>query len=240
VEREKLNTIVVNLYPGNKGYSLALHYDEHMLLNPQTNEWSTTADKDEAANEAAGLGSAAGAGSHRSRPKPATLDESHAKTEAGQAKHDFGLVEVLRWPYENDLLLQCIDREMLPEFLMDLLGAETVSLSDGEGTRVYAKPSVFYAGCVIAQIRDFRQTFATSTNICDMKHILLRPTNATLFAEVQQMGSQWPAEDKLALESQLVLATAEPLCLEPDPSIGRLPAELSAQLPTATHRGIRP
>ncbi|XP_070071251.1 uncharacterized protein Spt20 isoform X2 [Drosophila takahashii] len=195
VEREKLNTIVVNLYPGNKGYSLALHYDEHMQLNPQTNEWFN-ADKDK---------------------KPPALDESHSKA----AEANFGLVEVLRWPYENDLLLQCIDREMLPEFLMDLIGAETVSLSDSEGTRVYAKPSVFYAGCVIAQIRDFRQTFATSTNICDMKHILLRPTNATLFAEVQQMGSQWPAEDKLALESQLVLATAEPLCLEPDPSIGR-------------------
>jgi len=110
VDREKLNTIVVNLYPGNKGYSLALHYDEHMVLNPQTNEWSPT-DKDETSSDAAGLGT--GTGSHRSRPKPLAQDESQSKTEAGHAKHDFGLVEVLRWPYENDLLLQCIDREMV-------------------------------------------------------------------------------------------------------------------------------
>lgn len=147
--------------------------------------------------------------------------------------NEYPLVEVLRWPYENDQLLQCIDREVIPDFLMDMLAATTITLQasqdDSTGTpRIFYKPNVFYAGCVVAQIRDFRQTFATSTNICDTRHVLLRPTNATLFADVQhvattlnQTTSTCAPEDKLALESQMVLATAEPLCLDPDPNIGR-------------------
>ncbi|XP_017862788.1 PREDICTED: uncharacterized protein LOC108613682 isoform X3 [Drosophila arizonae] len=242
VECERLNTIVVNLYPGNKGYSLALHYDEQIMLNPLTNEWIVTDPthihgnhtiENSASTASRNKAHADSDASNNLFRMKSRLNESDAPPgDAASAplSSGYGLVEVLRWPYENDLLLQCIDRELLPEFLMDLLSAETVTLSspqDGsDGSRVYAKPSVFYAGCVIAQIRDFRQTFATSTNICDMKHILLRPSNATLFADVQQLGSSlgWAGstpEDRLTIESQLVLATAEPLCLEPDPSIGR-------------------
>lgn len=157
----------------------------------------------------------------------------NSSNDLAYATNEYSLVEVLRWPYENDQLLQCIDREVIPDFLMDMLSATTLTLQaphndSTEMPRIYSKPNVFYAGCVVAQIRDFRQTFATSTNICDTRHVLLRPTNATLFADVHHVATTLnqtsytcAPEDKLVLESQIVLASAEPLCLDPDPNIGR-------------------
>ncbi|XP_030674374.1 transcription factor SPT20 homolog isoform X11 [Nomascus leucogenys] len=50
------------------------------------------------------------------------------------------------------------------------------------------------------------------------RHILLRPTMQTLICDVHSITSdnhKWTQEDKLLLESQLILATAEPLCLDP-------------------------
>ncbi|XP_036155822.1 transcription factor SPT20 homolog isoform X14 [Myotis myotis] len=50
------------------------------------------------------------------------------------------------------------------------------------------------------------------------KHILLRPTMQTLICDVHSITSdnhKWTQEDKLLLESQLILATTEPLCLDP-------------------------
>uniref|UniRef100_A0A1A9WRN9 Spt20-like SEP domain-containing protein n=1 Tax=Glossina brevipalpis TaxID=37001 RepID=A0A1A9WRN9_9MUSC len=275
VECEKLNTIVVNLYPGNKGYALALHYDDRQQLTADsdgslhilgthyesvnssslssTSSVSTLAlHKSISSRNSASSNPSLGSNTklfhsvvppdlktsefdvkHKRSYDPAFIDNSFES-----AVSEYPLVEVLRWPYENDQLLQCIDREVLPDFLMDMLVASTVTLQapqdDSTATaRLYVKPNVFYGGCVVAQVRDFRQTFATSTNICDTRHVLLRPTNATLFADVQHIAtilSQNSSsssvvccapEDKPILESQLVLATAEPLCLDPDPSIGR-------------------
>ncbi|XP_036326025.1 uncharacterized protein LOC118739037 isoform X2 [Rhagoletis pomonella] len=285
VESEKLNTIVVNLYPGNKGYSLALHYDDRQLLTPngefvhagdvsgtggaesiQAGTSGTSSATTYRGASSRSIGSSSGSSSSSSKLSFAAIppdlkgagnDYENAsdlklKVAGGRAdehglqqhqQHEYPLIEVLRWPYENDQLLQCIDREVIPDFLVDMLNAPSLTLNashdDSEAARTYVKPNVFYAGCVIAQIRDFRQTFAISTNICDTKHVLLRPTNATIFADVQHLASTTnlsinpttsasaaaaaicSAEDKLQLESQLVLATAEPLCLDPDPNIGR-------------------
>lgn len=250
---------MLNLYPGNKGYALALYYDDRQII--------ADTDVDFIASPVASLSSLSSGSlslknvssrssnimvnsscSNSSKLYPSSIppdikhkpssDQSQTIYEGSSndvscSGYEYALVEVLRWPYENDQLLQCIDREIIPEFLMDMLAATTITMQtpQDESTgiaRIYAKPNVFYAGCVVAQIRDFRQTFATSTNICDTRHVLLRPTNATLFADIQhiattlnQSASVCVPEDKLALESQLVLATAEPLCLDPDPNIGR-------------------
>ncbi|KAM7356088.1 transcription factor Spt20 homolog isoform 2-T5 [Cochliomyia hominivorax] len=260
VESERLNTIVINLYPGNKGYALALFYDDRQIIPDSEGELTTsqsTFSSSSTSTSSVSLKNISSRGSNiiinnsnsnSSKLYPSSIPPDlkqkssydHLPTiydgppnDISGSANDYSLVEVLRWPYENDQLLQCIDREVIPDFLMDMLAATTITLQapqdDSTGTpRVYSKPNVFYAGCVVAQIRDFRQTFATSTNICDTRHVLLRPTNATLFADVQhvattlnQTTSVCAPEDKLALESQIVLATAEPLCLDPDPNIGR-------------------
>lgn len=74
---------------------------------------------------------------------------------------DDTLIETPRWPYEEEELLSYIDNEELPVVLLDLLETEHSCL--------------FYSGCIIAQIRDYRQAYPSF--LCDTHHVLLRPTN---------------------------------------------------------------
>lgn len=74
------------------------------------------------------------------------------------------LIETPRWPYEEEELLSYIDNEELPVVLLDLLESEHSSL--------------FYSGCIIAQIRDYRQAYPSF--LCDTHHVLLRPTNQVI------------------------------------------------------------
>ncbi|ELK09268.1 Protein FAM48A [Pteropus alecto] len=126
VMQETLSCLVVNLYPGNEGYSLMLR---------------------------------------------------------GKNGSDS---ETIRLPYEEGELLEYLDAEELPPILVDLLEKSQVN--------------IFHCGCVIAEIRDYRQSSNMKSPGYQSRHILLRPTMQ---------------EDKLLLESQLILATAAPLCLDP-------------------------
>lgn len=131
------------------------------------------------------------------------------KSQSGAADDSIeNLLETIRWPYEVEGLLECIDNETLPMLFIDLLESRV--------------PSVFYSGCVIVEVRDYRQTFQISA-CCDTYFVLLKPTNQTLLADVNLIASEadFSSEEKLALESQLVLATSGPLCLDPNPQIGR-------------------
>ncbi|XP_025954120.1 transcription factor SPT20 homolog isoform X15 [Dromaius novaehollandiae] len=144
VMQETLSCLVVNLYPGNEGYSLMLR---------------------------------------------------------GKNGSDS---ETIRLPYEEGELLEYLDAEELPPVLVDLLEKSQVN--------------IFHCGCVIAEIRDYRQSGNMKSPMYQSKHILLRPTMQTLICDVHSITSdnhKWTQEDKLLLESQLILATAEPLCLDP-------------------------
>ncbi|XP_043849665.1 transcription factor SPT20 homolog [Dromiciops gliroides] len=82
----------------------------------------------------------------------------------------------------------------------------------------YNLVNIFHCGCVIAEIRDYRQSGNMKSPGYQSRHILLRPTMQTLICDVHSITSdnhKWTQEDKLLLESQLILATAEPLCLDP-------------------------
>ncbi|NWQ72137.1 SP20H factor, partial [Neopipo cinnamomea] len=112
--------------------------------------------------------------------------------------------ETIRLPYEEGELLEYLDAEELPPILVDLLEKSQVN--------------IFHCGCVIAEIRDYRQSGNVKSPTYQSKHILLRPTMQTLICDVHSIASdnhKWTQEDKLLLESQLILATAEPLCLDP-------------------------
>ncbi|XP_053419026.1 transcription factor SPT20 homolog isoform X6 [Nycticebus coucang] len=144
VMQENLSCLVVNLYPGNEGYSLMLR---------------------------------------------------------GKNGSDS---ETIRLPYEEGELLEYLDAEELPPILVDLLEKSQVN--------------IFHCGCVIAEIRDYRQSSNMKSPGYQSRHILLRPTMQTLICDVHSITSdnhKWTQEDKLVLESQLILATAEPLCLDP-------------------------
>ncbi|XP_064339276.1 transcription factor SPT20 homolog [Camelus dromedarius] len=116
--------------------------------------------------------------------------------------------ESIRLPYEEGELLEYLDAEELPPVLVDLLEKSQVN--------------VFHDGCVIAEIRDYRQSSNREPPGYQSRHILLRPTMQTLACDVEAIASdnqKWTQEDKLLLESQLILATAEPLCLDPSISV---------------------
>ncbi|XP_069496880.1 transcription factor SPT20 homolog isoform X3 [Ambystoma mexicanum] len=148
VMQETLSCLVVNLYPGNEGYSLMLR---------------------------------------------------------GKNGSDS---ETIRLPYEEGELLDYLDAEELPPILVDLLEKSQVN--------------IFHCGCVIAEIRDYRQSGNIKSPTYQSRHILLRPTMQTLISDVHSITSdnhKWTQANKLLLESQLILATAEPLCLEPSVSV---------------------
>ncbi|XP_064158252.1 transcription factor SPT20 homolog isoform X2 [Anguilla rostrata] len=146
--QESVSCLVVNLYPGNEGYSLKLR---------------------------------------------------------GKNGSDS---ETIRLPYEEGELLEYLDAEELPPVLVDLLEKSQVN--------------IFHCGCVIAEVRDYRQSGNTKMPVYQSHHVLLKPTMQTLICDVHAMTSdshKWTQDDKLQLESQLILATAEPLCLDPSVSV---------------------
>lgn len=118
------------------------------------------------------------------------------------------LLETIRWPYEIGDLLESINNEELPILYMKLI------LS-------YA-PNAFYSGCVIVEVRDYRQSFPISA-CCDNYYVLLKPTTQSLLADVKKLSNDedFTHEDRVSLESNMVLATATPLCLDPNPKVAR-------------------
>ncbi|XP_071221013.1 transcription factor SPT20 homolog isoform X1 [Salvelinus alpinus] len=116
--------------------------------------------------------------------------------------------ETIRLPYEEGQLLEYLDAEELPPILVDLLEKSQVN--------------IFHCGCVVAEVRDYRQSGNTKMPSFQSRHVLLRPTMQTLICDVHAMTSdhhKWTQDDKLQLESQLLLATADPLCLDPSISV---------------------
>ncbi|KAA0704114.1 Transcription factor SPT20 -like protein [Triplophysa tibetana] len=148
VAQEAVSCLVVNLYPGNEGYSLMLR---------------------------------------------------------GKNGSDS---ETIRLRYEEGELLEYLDAEELPPILVDLLEKSQVN--------------IFHCGCVIAEVRDYRQSGNAKMPSYQSRYVLLRPTMQTLICDVHAITSdhhKWTQDDKLQLESQLILATAEPLCLDPSISV---------------------
>ncbi|GBP65516.1 Transcription factor SPT20 homolog [Eumeta japonica] len=140
-----------------------------------------------------------------------------SKDEMLQANYSYNiqdetLIETPRWPYEEEELLSYIDNEELPVLLLDLLESEHSCL--------------FYSGCIIAQIRDYRQAYPNF--MCDTHHVLLRPTTQSIITDAQCVGGRcgWAGEERAAFEAALVLATSPPLCLDPRPAVGVLATRL--------------
>ncbi|XP_061165459.1 transcription factor SPT20 homolog isoform X2 [Saccostrea echinata] len=145
VRRDKLNCLILKLYPGNEGYSVMLRGRGGVEL------------------------------------------------------------ETLKLPYEVSELLDYVDSSELPPFLVDLLEK--------------AQVNVFYSGCVILEVRDYRRSI---TGSYDTQYVLLKPTPQSLLSDMYNIindGHRWTQEDQFTLESQLLLATEEPLCLDPSPSV---------------------
>ncbi|KAK3738279.1 hypothetical protein RRG08_039688 [Elysia crispata] len=144
-KRERLNCMVLSLYPGNEGYSIMLR--------------------------------------------------SRSGVES----------ETMKLPYEESEILEFIDAAQLPPFLLDLLEK--------------AQMNVFYSGCVVVEVRDYRRS---ATGSHDTQYVLLRPSAQSILRDIRAMscdGHPWSQDDLHCLESELLLATEEPLCLDPSPAV---------------------
>lgn len=170
--RERLHTLIINLYPGNKGYSLA--------FRPATSTPSSSTTSSSSIN--------------------ANNRHHLNNTTNGEA-----LFETPSWLYDNAHLLDALDSEELPPLIIDFCNVHC--------------PHLYYNGAVIAQIRDYRQSYPL--DICDIHYVLLKPTATALWDEINSVvDSSWSAKERTAFESAIVLATAPPICLDPSPSIG--------------------
>ncbi|KAK9296973.1 hypothetical protein QLX08_009163 [Tetragonisca angustula] len=151
VQREGLHTLIVNLYAGNKGYSLAV----------------------------------------RNSDKGNQYDKNSI------------LAETQLMGYEQGELLSCIDNGQLPAMLAEQLETNHSHL--------------FYDGCIIAEVRDYRKAFPHSK--AEVHHVLLKPTTQSVLSDVSTLTNDgdWSHEERLMLESHLVAATQGPLCLDPNP-----------------------
>lgn len=185
---EDIHRIVVNLFPGNKGYSLCYY----------------------SGSEIAAAASSSSSSSSATNPSTSQHNGFHNQFQSQQSQNQNQLVELFHWPYEIDELLYYIDNCQIPTFIADILDERV--------------PNVYYSGCVICEVRDYRQNFLLSSNSCDISFVLLRPTNEEFFAAVHHYQEQNQADEAQTnkFESQLVLSAAEPLCLDPDPEIGRM------------------
>ncbi|ESO02122.1 hypothetical protein HELRODRAFT_161359 [Helobdella robusta] len=159
VEQERLNTLIINLYPGNEGYSIML------------------------------------------------------RTNGGLQE-----VETTRLAYEDDDILHYIDKETIPPALIDLFD----NIED----------NIFHSGCIIAEIRDYRHL---TDNVFHTNYVLLKPNDHSLVCDVNALvgrsSAKWSYQDRLTLESKLLLKTVDPLCLEASQQVFFITSQTSSQKP---------
>nr|XP_039265812.1 transcription factor SPT20 homolog [Styela clava] len=134
-------------------------------------------------------------------------------------KSDGTCAENLHLPYEENEILDYIDNEELPPMLVDTLHRN--------------HNNAFVSGSVLAEVRDYR--IASDETTFETNYVLLKPTQQTiqndvnLIAEETSSTYKWGIDDKLALESVLTLATAEPLCLDVSPTVAIVKNKLQAR-----------
>ena len=121
--------------------------------------------------------------------------------------------ELARLPYQETSFLTHLDNQELPSFLVDLLETK------------FPEGDLFYAGNVIAEVRDKRRVPPGLQG--EVSHVLLRPTTKTIICDSNMLaqrlgdahGRRLTSEERSYLESQLVMAAEPVLCLDPDPVV---------------------
>ena len=130
------------------------------------------------------------------------------------------VLETIKLPYEESELLDYIDNEQIPPMLVDVLDSNCDSDEHLD---------LFHFGKLFVEIQDYRKNANVNNQNYESKFVLLRPTAQTIFSDVEKLTTfdfnpnscafqrSWSDEEKLELESKLVLATSDPICLDPSP-----------------------
>ncbi|KAI8142779.1 Spt20 family-domain-containing protein [Fennellomyces sp. T-0311] len=108
--------------------------------------------------------------------------------------------------------LACIKEKRLPPDLMDVF--------DEAACR-------YYEGCLIVEIHDHRKAKKQQQNEEPViKRVAMRPTAESLWTDIlllnEEWGFPWTEDIALEVESKVLLATEEPLCLDPSFHVTRV------------------
>ena len=131
------------------------------------------------------------------------------------------LIQTMRLPYEENQLLDYIDNEELPPFLVEFIDNSALS-----------NCGLFQSGCLIVEVRDYRRSANTHSNHYSSNWVLLRPTTQSLYNDVMNVINStsdeymWTNEDRAELESRLMLAMYPNICLDPNPAVAILSNKL--------------
>lgn len=126
------------------------------------------------------------------------------------------ILETAKISYEETSLLDYIENEELPPLLVDMI----------DSSPKLSQYKIWHNGCLILEVRDKINTNSDNNN---NKHgsffILLKPTNLSMLYDVLNLtgSNRWTTQDRLQLESQIVLHNSPSLFLDPDAS--KLPPE---------------
>lgn len=95
------------------------------------------------------------------------------------------------------------------------------------------------------EIRDYRRfsDSQSTVNQYDLHFLLLQPSMQTLLTDLNSITNDgnyiWTQDDKHALESQLILATSQPLCLNPNPLVSILKNKISSYKYVMSERDLK-
>ncbi|KAH7885750.1 Spt20 family-domain-containing protein [Phlebopus sp. FC_14] len=86
----------------------------------------------------------------------------------------------------------------------------------------------FYDGCMLVELLDYRPKRSKDPPLekPERSRVTLHPSDETLWADLcllnQRTGSKFTDPEVLELEAQILLHTAPPICLDPDPHLTRI------------------
>lgn len=113
------------------------------------------------------------------------------------------ILETAKISYEETSLLNYIENEELPPLLVEMI----------DSSPKLSRYKMWHNGCLILEVRD-------KTSNSGSYFILLKPTNLSMLNDVLSLtgSNTWSDQDRLRLESQIVLHNSPVLFLEPDAS----------------------
>lgn len=138
-------------------------------------------------------------------------DKNQSKNSTIQS--NLKVLETVKLPYEETELLDYIDNEQIPPMLIDVLDSDCDTDEHLD---------LFHFGKLFVEIQDYRKNSNLNSLNYESRFVLLKPTLQTILNDVDKLTSfntnrNWTEKDKLELESKLVLATSDPICLDPNP-----------------------
>ncbi|KAA1468931.1 hypothetical protein DENSPDRAFT_549094 [Dentipellis sp. KUC8613] len=140
-------------------------------------------------------------------------------------------------------LLDDIRAQRIPVDLLELFDAAKVP---------------FYEGCMIVELKDLRDSpsvsegsntqskrnAASDNTPAKITRVVLHPNGESFWADLcllnQKTGKKWTDQEALEVEARIVAATAPPLCLDPDPRLGRIANKMLRVSAPRTPEPLRP